>query len=69
MMQIGLCLKETHFCFVVIFKRNFSNNAVQRKKPAFSPVVAVQIVIKPGKEDALESLILSQSETGLLIFK
>lgn len=32
-------------------------------------LVAIQIVIKPGKENALEPLILSQSETGLQIFK
>lgn len=70
-MQIGLYIKETLFCFVVIFKRNYSNNAIHRKKPVsfFSPDVAIQTVTNLGKKNALESLILSSSETGMLIFK
>lgn len=36
---------------------------------SFFTVVVIQIVIKSGKKNALASLILSQSETGLLIFK
>lgn len=40
-----------------------------KKKINKSPVFAIQIVIKPGKINTLEALILSQSETELLIFK
>lgn len=63
MMQIGLCIKETMLSF---FKGISPTKPFKETNLVFFLVVAIQIVLKPGKENALEPLILSQSETGFL---
>lgn len=69
MMQIGLYVKRLTSASLLFLKLISSTMPFKERSPRFFfSVVAIQIVIKPSKENALESLILF-SETGLLVFK
>lgn len=63
------CVQKRLTSALLPFLKEISLTVPFKETRFFPPVVAIQIVIKPGKENALESLILSQSETRLLIFK